>query len=142
MARVTQTVDISAVDKLEKEIKEILDEYADELNNNVALVVQEIARVGVNDLRANSRAKLKRSKKYAPGWRYDIFRERLYTYAVIHNSKQPGLPHLLEYGHVTRNGTGRIVKENAKQPTPAHQHIKEIEDAIVRDFTEKVIDKL
>ena len=129
-------------EKLESEIKAILEEYAGEIDNNVALVTQEVARVGVNDLRANARRVLKRKKRYVNGWRYDVFRERLYTYAVIHNSSLPGLPHLLEKGHVTRNGTGRIVKKNAKNPTPAHVHIQPIEDIIVRDFESKLKAKL
>lgn len=131
MAKATPT------EKLEKEINQILDKYADQVNDNLALIIQETARVGLNDLKANARRVLKRKRKYVNGWRYDVERQRLYTYSVIHNSSYPGLPHLLEHGHVTKNGTGRTF-----DPTPAYPHIKEIEDTIIQNLNQRIQSKL
>jgi len=61
---------------------------------------------------------------------------RLSTTVTIYND-HPALPHLLEYGHVTRNGTGRTYA-----PTPAHAHIAPVEKELVETFEREVVAKL
>jgi hypothetical protein len=56
---------------------------------------------------------------------------------VIIYNEHPGLPHLLEYGHVSRNGTGRTYGE-----VPGHEHIQPVEEEMVRDFERKVVEAL
>ena len=122
------------LDKLGEEIKAILSIYDTKIPLELELAVQEVARVGTNDLRMNARRKLKgKTRKYENGWRYKVERKRLFTEGIIYQDAKPGLAHLLEYGHGTSNGTGRIFKD-----TPAHPHIKEIEEKIIEEFGNRV----
>ena len=63
-------------------------------------------------------------------------KQRLSTTVTIYND-HPGLPHLLEYGHVTRNGTKQTFP-----PTPAHQHIAPVAEELVETFEREVVSKL
>ena len=90
--------------------------------------VREVAKAGRKALKANSP---KRKGKYASGWSFEVEKQRLYTVATLYN-KKPGLPHLLEFGHVTRNGTKR----------GARPHISGVEQEIVKEYTDKLTKEL
>ena len=117
-------------------IKEALEEYGDNVNENMGEIVEIVGKAGVKNLRAAARGAVG-GRKYAGGWTARIETGRLSAQAIIYNARTPGLPHLLEFGHVTRNGSGRIFPD-----TPAHPHIKDVEEKLVQEFETKVIDKL
>ena len=123
-------------DFLAAAIKEALEEYGDNVDENLGEIVEIVGKAGVKDLRAAARGAVG-GRKYAGGWTVRVETGRLYSQAIIYNSRTPGLPHLLEFGHVTRNGTGRVFAD-----TPAHPHIKDVEEKLVQEFETKVIDKL
>ena len=75
-------------------------------------------------------------KKYASGWTYTAFKERLYTTVVIHNKKQAGLAHLLENGHVKANGTGRYGQWEGRK------HIEPVEKELVAQYEREVTQAL
>lgn len=120
----------SAADKLHDDIMKILNEYVDDVDRASAECVRKISQKGALALRRVSPWK---SGKYAGGWTFKVEQKRLKAFGVIYNAKRPGLAHLLEYGHVTINGTGRTYPR-----TPAHEHIGPIETQLVNEFERQI----
>ena len=76
--------------------------------------------------------------KYASGWAVDIEKGRAKVGATVygkHGTYQ--LAHLLEYGHATRNGTGRVYP-----PTPAHPHIEAVDEWASTEAYNDIMDQL
>jgi len=117
-------------EQLAAELSKILEEYADEVERTSAECVRKVARAGAKTLRKVSP---RLSGKYAAGWTFKAEVRRLDASAVVYDGKAPGLAHLLEHGHVTRNGTGRTYPR-----TPAHPHIAKVEEQIARDFEKQI----
>ena len=113
-------------EQFQAEIQKILDEYSDEVSRKSEECVRKVANKGAKRLRSSSPS---RSGGYASGWSVKTEKGRMDAVSIIHNKKKPGLPHLLEYGHVTRNGTGRTLGR-----TPAHEHIAPVETQIIEEF--------
>lgn len=128
------------IDQLNRAISGILSEYAEDIQGNVDQIAEQMGKKGVQALRKEARRVLKPSKsgksEYTRGWKVQVEKGRLSTKVTIYND-HPGLPHLLEYGHVTRNGTGRTYA-----PTPAHAHIAPVEKELVQTFEREVVAKL
>lgn len=128
------------IDSLASELNKILEEYGDEVDENLDQIVKKIGQKGAQLLRNESLDKFpdsgKHRRRYGSTWKTTAERRRLYTLVTIHNA-QPGLPHLLEYGHVVSNGTGRNLGHAA-----AHPHILTVEQRLVRDFETEVTTKL
>ena len=126
-------------DKLEAEIKKILEEYGQDVNDNLGDIVTEITKRGVKALKAESAATFgttdSRKKKYAKTWTSSMETGRLSKQGSIYNT-QPGLPHLLENGHALVAG-GRKVGEVA-----GRKHISKVEDELIRLFEQEVKTKL
>jgi hypothetical protein len=117
-----------AIDKLEEAIEGILDDYGDAIQSNVDLATEEIGAVGLKAIKAKSREVFKRKpSRYANSWTLDKQHSRLGTTVVLHN-KMAGLPHLLENGHVNRDGSR----------TEGRPHISVVEQTIVKKFKQKV----
>ncbi len=123
------------IDNLGSEISKILDEYAGNVDENVDEITKKIGRKGAQALKNESLAKFKDSKKhkkrYGQTWTSKAEKKRLYTTVTIYNS-QPGLPHLLEYGHASRNG-GRVM---------GNEHISPVEQQLIAEFEREVRSKL
>ena len=115
------------IDKLQDNIKKILEEYGHEISEASGEAVQQTAKAGAAALRTQSRQTFGGSGDYAKGWTANVEESRMTTTAVIYN-KTPGLPHLLENGHANRGG-GR---------TPGRPHIAPVEEEIVASFTKEV----
>ena len=127
----------TAIDKLTEDIEKILNEYQDDVKGNLSEIVTQTAKKGAQAMRrASKQATETHTGDYAKGWTSQVYKGRLSTEAVIFND-HPGLPHLLEYGHVTRNGTGRVY-----QPTPGHEHIAPIAEEIEQTVVKEVLNKL
>lgn len=122
-------------DNLGSEIKKILDEYAGNVDENVNEITKKVGKKGAQALKNESLAKFKDSKKhkkrYGQTWTSKAEKKRLYTTVTIYNS-QPGLPHLLEYGHASRNG-GRVMGQ---------EHISPVEQQLIAEFEREVRSKI
>lgn len=133
MAKVT-------IDNFADEVKKILDEYGDDVDENLSEITTRIGKKGAQLLKNESLDEFPSSKKhkkrYGSTWTATAEKKRLYTTITIHN-RQPGLPHLLEYGHVAINGTGRVVGQ-----AEAHPHIYEVEQKLIKEFEKEVKNKL
>lgn len=123
------------VNNLQDAIKDILDEYSDQVYENLEEITQRIGKKGVEAVR-NSSKEAFNGKVYASGWGMTVEKNRLYTSVIIHNKKQAGLAHLLEHGHVKANGTGRYGQWSGVE------HLLPVEEKLVDEFESEVVSKL
>lgn len=123
------------VNNLQDAIKDILDEYSDQIYENLDEITQRIGKKGVEAVR-NSSKEAFNGKVYASGWGMTVEKNRLYTSVIIHNKKQAGLAHLLEHGHVKANGTGRYGQWDGVE------HLLPVEEKLVDEFESEVVSKL
>lgn len=117
-------------------IPEILDKYSAEVQMTVAATLKKDVQEARNELKSVSP---KRTGKYAGGWSVKEESTRFTNTFVIYN-KTPGLPHLLEFGHVIRNGTGRSFGHGGARP-----HMAAVNDALmekVRADIEKAVQSI
>ena len=78
-----------------------------------------------------------RTGDYRKGWSIRTKREMFGINVLIYNRLKPGLTHLLEKGHATKNGTGRSFED-----TPAHSHIAQAkqnaEEYLLEELTRNI----
>lgn len=127
--------------------KEVVDDilrkdYYPEVVRATYEVVPKVAKEAAQRLRSVSASKFppsgRHKKKYASGWTYKVDKTRVSVGATVYGkSGTYQLAHLLEYGHATRNGTGRSYPN-----TPAHPHIEEVEQWAVDKAYNDIMDKL
>lgn len=117
--------------------KHILDNYNNDVFYEVSEAIDEVSKEAVTRLKKESRAEFGNGE-YAKGWARKLEKGRLRVTAVVYGKKQTyQLAHLLEKGHVTRNGTGRTYR-----PTPAHPHIQQVSDWAQDEALDRAISKL
>ena len=125
---------------METAVKQILDSYNNDVNANLDAITKEVTKKGVQVMQAESASTFgttkKRQQKYAKTWTSQ-FESRKYSRQGIIYNKQAGLPHLLENGHVSRNGTGRTFGR-----VSGREHIGKVEAEIERLYEEEVRSKL
>lgn len=124
------------LDKFSAEIAGILEEYADDVQSNLEEITKEVGKKGAKAVQAQAKATVG-GKQYASGWTSQVEVTRLGATATIYNKSQPGLAHLLEHGHVSRNGTGRTFGR-----VPGHEHIAPVEEELVDDFQKELEKRL
>ena len=117
-------------DQLRNEVMRQLLEYT----NGVGEIAQEssekYAKLGAKLLKINSPVQnVKGGGAYARGWRA----KRVGSRWVVHNATDYQLTHLLEHGHVSKNGTQRTFG-----PVGAKVHIKPVEERLIREFVAEV----
>lgn len=115
-------------DKLASEINSILAEYGADIDNEMDNAVKRVAKAGVSALRRVAKQLFGGSGRYAKGWTSTVETGGHSAQGVIYNKDVPGLPHLLEHGHLNRDGSR----------TPGKPHIAPVEDEIAQFFTEAV----
>lgn len=120
------------IDKLSASISKILAEYEGEVSENLADAVKKVARKGAQAVAAEASSKFN-GKEYASGWTSRIDTGRLTTQGIIYNKSEPGLAHLLEHGHVSKNGTQRVFGDVEGRP-----HIAPVEEKIAEEFEKEV----
>lgn len=100
------------------EIMDALDEWNADFQKMVDGVMKKTAKEAVEQLSQNSS---KRTGDYAAGWKMKTNKKSM-SY-VVYNKDHYRLTHLLENGHVNRDGSR----------TPAQKHIKPVEEWSVRE---------
>lgn len=117
-------------DELQKAVMDYLENYKEDIDEDVIETVDEITKKARDELKQNSpRGKGTRSNPYYKGWAIKLNKKRSGVYhKVIWNKTNYQLTHLLEFGHVTRNG-GR---------TKAIPHIRPIEQKYNVEFVDKL----
>lgn len=114
-------------DMLNETVMRILEEYGDDAKEAVEQSAKECAKKARQQLRANSPG----TGKYKRSWSIKTERTRFGTTSIVY-SKKPGLPHLLEYPHMMRNG-------RASRPIV---HIAPVNDSIQTLFEQEVKKRL
>lgn len=112
-----------------------------ELANEVMKELHDFCEVATDDMKAAVDRAAKRTRKqikatapvgrrgkYVKSWRTKKMDETSTGLTAVVYSTQPGLPHLLEYGHALRGG-GR---------TSEKPHIAAAEEAGIRQFEEEI----
>lgn len=110
-----KTIDVN---QLSDTIKRNLTVWSEDLIEGIQEDLQEVAKEGSEELKKKSP---KRTGQYAKGWTVRKRREA----RVIQNKDKPQLTHLLEKGHLSRNG--RRVKPIKHIETVEEQVIDELE---------------
>jgi len=122
---------LTPIDRLQAEVSAILEEYGDEVAENLDEITKEVGKKGAKALRSSSKGSFGGSGKYARGWTYEVEESRLGTTVTLYN-RTPGLPHLLENGHAKRGG-GRV---------PGRSHIAPVEAELIESFEKEVTSKI
>lgn len=111
------------------DIKDILNEYSEDIQESITEKAKEVADKGAAKLKHISP---KKSGKYAKGWKVKLKKGNGYVNATIYNSTNWQLTHLLEKPHVIRNGKGTwgISKPQV--------HIAPVEQECIEEYTREV----
>lgn len=123
------------LERLDAELQAILEEYEEDIDSSVQGTVRKIAQKAAKAVRAEAHSKVGGSKYYKD-WSYksDNDKKRLHYGAVVYNKKHYQLAHLLEKGHVSKNGTGRTFGFVAGRP-----HIQPVEEQVIQDLYQDIV---
>lgn len=115
-------------------IKDILNEYSQDIQDGITESAIKVAENGKNTLKVTSPKRKTGGGKYAKGWRVDKRSGKGYVHATIYNATDWQLTHLLEKGHdwVGRDGQR---KKDAAKPIP---HIEPVEKECIQEFQRDV----
>ena len=92
-------------EQLASAVVECLEEYSEDFSTEVKDTVMQVGKEGAQMLKGSSPV---RYGGYAKSWQHKVMSESADGIeSVIHNSRYPGLAHLLENGHAKRGG-GRV----------------------------------
>lgn len=120
------------IENVDQAIAEILNKYEGDVFSNLKEITQEVTRKGVRVVKNEALGMF--TDVHLPHGRYganftsSIETGRLSAQGTIYNNQYPGLTHLLEYGHATRNG-GRV---------PGRAHLKPVEERITQEYIQKI----
>lgn len=138
----TQNTKVQVGD-LGKQIKLLLDQYTDEVQEALKYAIPEVANETKKKVQQNARAKspkLNRTGAYIKGWSVKKTVGVNFVAAVVHNKDQYRIAHLLEHGHIVKNGTGRI-GSNKQTKVDGIEHIAPAEQWANEELA-KIWDKL
>lgn len=108
---------MSSINNISKEIAKALSEYTSDVEKGLEKAKDVTSKEAVKKLKNTSP---KETGSYRKGWR--VTKEG--SLRILHNKTDYQLTHLLEYGHVNRDG-GRTI---------AIPHIKKVEEEAVGNY--------
>lgn len=117
------------VDELQKALMEYLEDYEEDIFDGVKQVTDSLTKDAVNELKSLQEPRL--TGDYARGWTKQSKKQnKNQRYTVkIHNKTNYQLTHLLEFGHIKRNGTDRV---------KGIEHIRPIEEKYKKLYGEEI----
>lgn len=116
------------------DIKDILNEYSQDIQDGMEEIAKQVAKEDVNKLKNTTNTYKVRSGKYNKGWTYKNEKDGRYSFKyIVHNKDNYQLTHLLEKGHriIGRDGT-------VKGQTRAFPHIAPVEEVSKRTYETEV----
>lgn len=120
-----------SIDKLAEAVAEELKNYDQSVTNELKSEIKQVAKECRKEI-ANASPVL--TGDYKKGWKdKKVFEDESDIRMLICNPKEYPLTHLLEYGHVSRNGTGRTFGRVEAIP-----HIKKAEENAEEKLGKKV----
>ena len=123
-------------DNLADVISGILDEYEQDVANNIEDVTRKVANATAVKLRHKSKEAVGGTGKYAKGWGVYNDHKSLVKKSVVHHKSMPGLPHLLEHGHIS------VVNGKRVGQAKPHPHIEPIEEEAIELYEKEILEKL
>lgn len=118
---------MTSIKDFNKALMKQLQTYSKVLGSEVQQVSKEIAQEASKDVKKESP---KLTGDYKKGW--GVVQDKNGNY-IVRNRTDYGLTHLLENGHVLRDGTGRKTGE-----TGAYPHIKPAELEAIKEFEKRI----
>ena len=109
-------------------VDDILTEYSIDIQEKITETAKKLANQAVEDLKNVKQTYKIRTGKYNKGWKVKETIGKGFVKCTVHNGTNWQLTHLLEKGHVTRNG-GK---------TKAFVHIKPVEEKYVNEYIKDV----
>ena len=121
-------------EELQKAISDYLENYREDIQEDVEEVTDKVTKEARDELKQTSpRGKGSRKNPYHKGWAVKLQKKgKLQYHKVVWNKTNYQLTHLLEFGHVTRNG-GR---------TRAISHIRPVEEKYNVKFVDLLEQKI
>lgn len=116
-------------DDLTKSCNEILDGFYMMLPGEIAKVQKAAAKNAVKTLKNTSPGE----GRYHKGWKTKTEQTRTGASTVIYQGEQPGLAHLLEFGHPIVSG-GRTVGQ-----AKAFPHIEPVESQVIDAYEKELV---
>ncbi|MDE5772758.1 MAG: HK97 gp10 family phage protein [Ruminococcus sp.] len=133
--------DSISIDEFSEVLAETCRKYTNEITEKVENGIQKIGKEAVSEVKSLSPVYKGNNKKltkgaYKRGWTYQVDQSRGKIQVTVHNKKYQ-LVHLLELGHVLRDGTGRVYGEIPPKVhvETAETHAKEKVDALLERAT-------
>lgn len=122
-------------DDLSKEIMKYLNNYKEDIEEDVIETVDDITKKARDELKQTSpRGKGSRKTPYHKGWAVKISKRGASKYhKVVWNKTNYQLTHLLEFGHHKRDGTGWV---------DGQPHIRDVEKKYNVEFVDKLKQKI
>lgn len=130
MAKRIKPIDLS------KAVADVLDKYGSAADAVIRESVEQVSKEAVEKLQAVSTFAPggHPSGDYSKSWTVeDVKTGRFRHKTVVHNEEHYRLSHLLEKGHVTRNGTGRTFGR-----TTAYPHIAPVNEWAASELPKEV----
>lgn len=116
---------MTSIDNFAKELVKELQRFSNYVAEEVEASAKKVSKQAVQQLKANSpTGDYAGGGSYAKGWRV----KKVGNNYTVHNATDYQLTHLLENGHVNRDGSR----------TPAHPHIEKVEKQAIRDFEREI----
>ena len=109
------------------QIKDILNDYTDDIQEGISRAAQEVARDDVKALKQANTYKV-RSGNYNKSWTVKTTRGANTISCIVHNKDHYQLTHLLEKPHLTRSGGITVPKV----------HIAPVEEMCIKEFEQKL----
>lgn len=122
---------------IKAQMDEILKDYTVDLIRATNNAQDDVAKKTAQRLRNTSPKRAKGGRHYANGW--TVKRDRPVAGLVkvtVYNKTKPQLTHLLERGHVVKNGKGEYGR------APAHPHILPAEEWAANEIVAQIERKL
>ena len=118
------------VQGLQIQLFEILDQYREELHEDIIRITEDIGKKTVSELKSKS-PKAPGGGEYARSWKKrKIGKSKI----VIYNEKHYQLTHLLEKGHISANQYGTYSKRVEAIP-----HIEPVEEKMIKEYMQELI---
>lgn len=120
----------------DKAIKDVLSQYGDQVNEVMGESIDSVSKQAVEKLQSvqTFAPNGNPTGAYSASWKAEEVKTgRLSQKRVIHNQEHYRLTHLLEKGHVLKNGTGRTFGR-----VPAYPHIEDVNEYVAQELPKEI----